>query len=849
MEPSVVADRYEIESELGKGGMGRLYVAGDRKLGRKVAIKMLAAGIQGEEAERRFEQEARAAGALNHPNILAVHDFGTWQGEPYIVYELLEGETLAERLRGGPLPLADTTGLALQLAHGLAAAHDKGIVHRDLKPENLFITKEGLLKILDFGIAKVAPAPLPDGQETLHSRPRTQTGTILGTVGYMSPEQVRGERVDLRSDFFSLGTILYEMLEGRTAFERDSDIETCHAILTDTPAPPSHATSQLQSVVRRCLEKKPEDRFQSARDLVVELETTSSAPRGIGALASLLLSKLRGGPAARRQPVLSQITFAEGIHQFPAWSPDGNQLAYTTEIGGVRKVFLKHLAGGEGRRLTSGDFDDIQPAWSPDGRTIVFSRSREAGKKLEPGDVFGQYYGGDIFAVDVASGKETRLLENAFNAAFSPDGSRLAVDAAWARQHRIWVANHQGFNPEQVTSDVSDAVAHVRPRWSPDGGRIVFQNIEKTKIDVRVVDLETRKLAWVTDDVVQDIGPVWSGKFIYFSSARGGGMNVWRLPVAADGRPAGALQQMTNGAGQDVDVAISADGKRIAFSTLRQNAQVWKLPVSPETGRPTGTPIQVIATTREDSRGAWSPDSKWIAFNSDRAGAMNIWLHSLEDGSTRQLTKGPGGDYQANWSPDGKRIVFFSSRAGTTNIWSVEIATGKLRQLTSGDSINANPFFSPDGESIAFHSDRSGQNEVWLMRADGSEPRQLTRVGAMNHFMRWMAAGRSIAFRCASGGKQVVEVPAEGGDPRPMAEISGGSHISFSPDASLAMDVVNHKVLWVSPLKAGKPERVFEFDDPDSRIDYPVWSPDGRWVLFDRFRPQGGDIWLMKDFE
>ncbi len=268
--PPVVANRYEIERELGQGGMGRVFVALDRKLGREVAMKMLAPGAHSEEALRRFEQEARAAGALNHPNILAVHDIGTWQGEPYIVSELLEGETLGQRLRQGPLPLEEATNFALQLTQGLCAAHEKGVIHRDLKPENLFLTKEGRLKILDFGIAKlVAPMMLGTGETPPSPQPRTETGAILGTVGYMSPEQMRGQPADRRSDVFSFGTILYEMLAGRSAFERDTAVETGSAILNDDP-PPLHADvpATLRRLVQRCLAKRPEDRYQSARELV-----------------------------------------------------------------------------------------------------------------------------------------------------------------------------------------------------------------------------------------------------------------------------------------------------------------------------------------------------------------------------------------------------------------------------------------------------------------------------------------------------------------------------------------------------------------------------------------------------
>ena len=553
-------------------------------------------------------------------------------------------------------------------------------------------------------------------------------------------------------------------------------------------------------------------------------------------------------------PKLSQITFAETIEEYPAWSPDSQEFAFSREEAGIRSIFRKNIASGEERRSTRGDYDDIQPAWSPEGKTIVFVRSRRPKVKLEPGDVFGSFVDGDIWAADLAAQKETRLVENAFNPDYSPDGKRIAFDASWAGPRRIWAVDSRGYNPQQLTSDTSEGIIHVRPRWAPDGTKVVFQSIERTKFDVRVFDLTNGKSIWVTNDAVQDLNPVWSptGSFIYFSSYRGGGINIWRVAMSQDGTPAGAPQQLTIGAGQDVEVAISREGKRLAFSILKQNADIWRLPVSPSTGKPTGPPQEVITTTREDSRGAWSPDGKMIAFNSDRTGEMNIWLHSLENRQTRQLTKGPGGDFQANWSPDGKRIVFFSSRAGTADIWCVEIESGELKRLTTTDSVDVNPFFSPEGKMIAYNSDQSGRPEVWVMNSDGSEARQLTDVGlgVMGHFLRWNPSRDAVIFRCPGSGSPVtMKVRLDSSDPEPLAEVAGGSHMSFSPDQSRIMDVIGHKTLWVSPLSGGKPEKAFEFDDPDVRIDYPVWSPDGQWVLFDRFRPQGGDIWMMEHFE
>ncbi|HXN98173.1 MAG TPA: hypothetical protein VN881_03820, partial [Candidatus Acidoferrales bacterium] len=483
---------------------------------------------------------------------------------------------------------------------------------------------------------------------------------------------------------------------------------------------------------------------------------------------------------------------------------------------------------------------------------IAFVRSRQPGAKLQPGDVFGLFQEGDLWVMDLSTGRENKLVENAFDPAYSPDGKRIAVDASWAGPRRIWVLDREGHNPQQITTDTSEELSHIAPSWSPDGKKIAFQNLERTKFNIRVVNLDSKQMNWITNDYRINLRPSWSGsgRFIYFSSDRSGGINIWRVPANADGTASGPLQQVTTGAGQDVEVAVSPNGKRLAYATLHQNADIWRLPVSQQTGLPNGLPDVVISTTREDSRGAWSPDDKMVAFNSDRGGDMNIWVYSIADSSSRQLTSGYGGDYQPNWSPDAKRIAFFSSRSGSPNIWEVEVASGAMRRLTSNSSVNVNPSYSSDGSLLAYQSDEGGRLEVWVMSADGSDPRRLTNVGVSGHFLRWTEDGRDVVFRCTCSGKPAtMKVSVGGGDPQPFADMKGGSHMSFSPDHSRIMDVVGHRVLWVSPVAGGNPEMVYEFPDPDVRIDYPVWSPNGEWVLFDRFRPQGGDIWAMSGVE
>ncbi|HET6668609.1 MAG TPA: protein kinase [Pyrinomonadaceae bacterium] len=946
VSPNTKLGRYEIKSQIGAGGMGEVYLAEDTRLERTVALKVLPAELATDQQRmHRFVQEAKTASALNHPNILTIYEIEEIDSINLIATEFIDGETLRARIQRAAISANEALDIATQIASALAAAHDAGIVHRDLKPENIMLRRrDGIAKLLDFGIAKLSePEPQPgssniDTEAKTRAQLHTAPGTVMGTMGYMSPEQARGLEVDARTDIWSLGVVLYEMIAGRAPFVEATATDVLVAVL-QKEAPPLAQFSPdtpeaLEWIITKALRKDKEERYQTAKELAsdlrklkqqVEFQTelersvlsdhpvppsphppfavsphlTVAAPPAattaevvarkvriwlllvplivaVAAVAFVLLFRKSEQPVSLNTlPKMSQLTFAEGVEQYPAWSADGKQLAYSGEVAGIRKIFRKNLETGEETQLTKGSNDDIQPVWSPDGETLLFVRAIQANQKLEPADVFGTFEGGDIWSVNVRTGNESKLIDKAVNPAFSPDGKSIAFDAAWVGTHRIWIADSQGHNAQQLTSDTTEEMRHVRPRWSPDGTRIVFQNVEGTKFNVRAVAVAQRKLYWVTNDLFNNLNPVWSqsGKFIYFSSDRGGGYNVWRVQYSSDGVVASSPQQITTGAGQDVELAMSPDGRRLALSILRQNADVWRLPVSSETGKPTGEPVELITTTREDSRASWSPDGTKIAFNSDRSGDMNIWLYTFGDGSTKQLTRGPGGDFQGTWSPDGKSIVFFSSRSGNADIWLLEVETSAVKQLTSGSAIEINPFYSPDGKLIAYQSDQTGRPEVWVMNADGSNARQLTRVGVRGHFLRWNKAGDAVIFRCSACEKPgSMQVSLDGSEPVALPDVTGGAHMSLSPDYSLIMDVLGHKTLWVSPVgnpeletpnselllgtrnskleTAGAvPEKVFEFKDKDVRIDYPVWSPDGKWVLFDRFRPQGGDIWMIENFE
>jgi serine/threonine protein kinase len=438
---------YEIIGLLGAGGQGEVYRARDPRLGREVAIKVLPPGSSGDaDRARRFEQEARAAGALNHPNVLAVFDVGSQEGSSYIVSELLEGETLREHLSGAALPLRKAIDIAIQVSKGLGAAHARGIVHRDLKPENLLLTRDGRVKILDFGLAKLA---LPPAQDSEFSRDPTRSrvtgpGVVMGTVSYMSPEQVQGRAADYRSDLFSLGTILFEMLSGRRAFEKDSAVETMTAVLREDPferAPlPSGVPPGLERIIRHSLEKNPEERFQSAHDLAFALEALpfASGP----ALASSLLPTVRrrrwlrataaavalltllaitfvsGRKTAERPiPSFQRLTFRRGMVSSARFAPDGGTIVYGASWEGApTRLFSRRIEGRESNRV------DL-----PDADIAAVSSTGEMAVMLGHRLLFNSGPPGTLARVPLSGGAPREVLKDVHGADWSPDGQSLCV--------------------------------------------------------------------------------------------------------------------------------------------------------------------------------------------------------------------------------------------------------------------------------------------------------------------------------------------------------------------------------------------------------------------------------------
>jgi Tol biopolymer transport system component len=707
---------YEVLSPIGAGGMGEVYRARDPRLGREVALKVLPADHASDpERLRRFEQEARAVAALNHPHILAVFDVGSEGGVAYIVFELLEGQTLRRRLERGPLPARKAADYAVQICRGLSAAHARGIVHRDLKPENLFLTQEGQVKILDFGLATLRP---PQAAERIDSLSPTQSaptaaGAVLGTLGYMSPEQVRGQPADARSDLFVLGAILYEMLSGRRAFRGETAADTDAAILKqeapeivggDGPVPPG-----LERVVRRCLEKDPEERFQSARDVAFALEALTG-PSGSEVLpplrpkrrwlqwvalvtvvtAAILLAvwitRRSASPAVG--PVIP-ITSDEAVEVDVAFSPDGKQLAFTrVDEKGVPDLHVKLIGGGEPILITR---DAFSPAWSPDGREIAFIRHVE------------RAIGGTedaVFVVPALGGQERQLAtlgETGGGLSYSPDGRLLALPSQEQPDDRpgIFLLSLETGKKRRLTRPPPGTIiGDYLPRFSPDGRTVAFARArEAADEDVYLVPVEGGDPRRVT-----------RGCFLMAS-----------FDWAPDGRSLVVVPNLALRVATRTLFRVPAAGGEMARSW--PGIWRWERPAAGEAQRP---PVRILASNLFDVSGAFSPDGRRIAFTSYRSGYAEIWVSDSDGSQPRQLTflKGLLTTFP-RWSPDGREISFFSDKPGNLDIYVVPAAGGIPRQLTSETSNEASSSWSGDGRWIYFDSSRSGRREVWKVPAAG----------------------------------------------------------------------------------------------------------------------------------
>jgi Tol biopolymer transport system component len=871
---------YEILGQIGAGGMGEVYRARDPRLGREVAIKVLPAAMSADpERLRRFEQEARAASALNHPNILAIHDIGTnsSDGAPYVVSELLEGETLRERISGTALAPRRAIEIAKQLASGLAAAHEKGIVHRDLKPENVFLTSDARVKILDFGIAKLTQ---PEGsiasQTSLPTQtPGTEPGVVIGTIGYMSPEQVRGKPVDARTDIFSFGAILYEMLSGRRAFKGDTAADTMTAILKEDPPELSETGKNvppaLQRIVRHCLEKSPEARFRSASDIAFDLEAlseTSSEARAavvsgpaknriltaaIAAVAAAGLLLLAYG-AGRRSPAaaaagpplrayFTQLTSDPGVEEYPALSPDGKLLAYVSRASGNRDIYVLRVGGKNPIDLTKDEpADDIEPAFSPDGTQIAFRSERQ---------------GGGIFLMGSTGESVRRLTDTGYTPAWSPDGKEIVFVTESIRDplDRYYTSELWSVDVTAGAKRKLYAGDAVQPAVSPHGLRIAFWALSHgSQRDIFTIPLKGlaagEKPVAVTDDAPVDWNPVWSpdGKFLYFGSNRGGTLNLWRIAIEeTSGKPLGPPEPLTTPSRWSGFFSISGDGKQIAYLALDPMTSIEKSAFDPSSqGRPLGAPTSILRGSLNLIEPDISPDGQWIALRSTGA-QDDLYLLKSDGSALRQLTSDAWRERTPMWAPDGKRIAFHSDRSGRYEAWTIQPDGSGLTQLTHSKGHEViQPRWSPDGSRIAWEDgDHAGILDVSKAGAETEE--ELPRVSETLTFYprSWSVDGRSIYGSAAGAGgydaglrvysletHRYEKLTDAGDDPKPLRD---GQRLLYVRSGQMHLYDLRTRT---SSLIGTFPS----FQTGPGQNAYAI-SPDNRWICIVRDVSEG-DVWM-----
>ena len=787
---------YEVLSPLGAGGMGEVYRARDSRLGREVAIKVLPASFSNDaDRLRRFEQEARAAGLLNHPNITAVYDIGTHEGAPYVVSELLEGETLRAALAGGRLPPRKAIGYALQMAHGLAAAHEKGIVHRDLKPENLFVTRDGRIKILDFGLAKLTHAEEGSAEKTdlPTATAGTEPGVVLGTIGYMAPEQVRGRQADARSDIFSFGAILYEMLSGNRAFHGDSAADTMSAILREDP-PDLSLTNQnfpdgLERIVRHCIEKNPEQRFHSAHDLAFDLESLSglSAPgarpvpaipapsrRGIlGAAAVAVLaaavavSYLAGRRvekgSAPAGPSFSQLTFRQQPIFKARFAPDGKTVVFSAATqGSTPEIFSLRpdFPGANARGLSGVHLLSI----SSRGELAVLTRARYIAHNL---------FDGTLARMPLEGAAPREILEGVREADWSPDGADLAIIRDVNGKDQL------EFPAGKILAEASGYLSDLR--FSPRGDRIAFFE-HPLKYDdrglVAVVDLSGKKtvlsegywgeegLAWSPngEEVLFSAGTAYNNFKVYAVTLSGrrrtaiesaGGLTIH--DIRPDGRWLATRDDffrkmfaLAPGEKTDRELswldlsdpnALSADGKTLLFTEESGSVGVnYSVCLR-------GTDGSAVVRLGEGASTDLSPDGKW-ALAVVPASPAQLVLYPTGAGEKRRLESGGLVNFDtALFFPDGRRLLLCGAEAGrATRCYVQEIAGGKPRPVTPEGTRRG--FVSPDGASILVQG-RTGNLEIYP--SDGGEPKNVPGTTAEDTALRWGADGRSILLYRGTG--------------------------------------------------------------------------------------------------
>lgn len=915
LRPGQTVGSYVITSTIGRGGMGEVYLSSDKRLNRKVALKILPPSVvKDTERMRRFEQEARAASALNHPNIITIYEIAETNSTLMIATEFVEGVTLRQHLAQSKLSLGQKVNIAIQIADALSAAHAEGIVHRDIKPENIMIRPDGYVKVLDFGLAKLIEPKIASTFTEAPTQIKTGSGVVMGTIGYMSPEQARGQTVDHRSDIFNLGTVIYEMVAGHGPFIGETPSDVFASILKTEPKSLSEVApstpAELVSLVDKALKKNREERYLSVKELLsdlrnlkVDLDFKEKADRKLniesdgkrsegasltqvavarqtsptvidrvnknvviaglsivillGAVTAIYLLFIRArNPATDVEQTAStnllrgtQLTAWAGFDCYPALSPDGNSLAYSSDRGGVFEIYIKQLtAGGREVQLTNDGGENFQPAWSPDGRWIAYASKTHGG----------------IWVVPSLGGTAKQISDTGSYPSWSPDGKLIAFQTTGIGDDlgaiasgallpaTIVVVPVEGGETRQVTQVGKPAGGHGSPAWSPDGKRIVFGSYDPVQTDVWMVTLSNGDLK----KVAHGYDPVYSpdGKNIYFASfGKALNFGVSRIALSDNGDPVGdPVEIIGSGSGRYKHLTISADGKKLAYGTLVINSNIWQLRLAPKTSEPVGQPVALTRDTSfRNSTALFSPDGSRLAYIVTRVGTLpDIYVMNADGTNQRQVTTNPGYDHRPSWFPDGDQLAYLSERDGAENeMWAVSLKSGRERKLFKVDQDISFPRLSPDGKRILFNSKKSGTTNLWVISVEGGPAKQLTFDKETMGFGCWSPDSKYIAFEMKRGDDNMLAIiPSDGGEVVQLTSGKGQSWpFSFSPDGdkiAFARSRDGYWNVWSFSLSAKEEKQLTNYKKLNAFVRYPSWSPRDDQISFE-YAETTGNIYMV----